>query len=57
MQANASFARAITSRQASKAIQLNLVSPTAPSGRFLGSAGQAGFTEVGEGYATQQHAV
>jgi hypothetical protein len=36
---------------------LDFVQPPGPSGRLVCWAGQAGLTEVGEGYATQQHAV
>src|SRR5262250_1611927 len=44
--------RPITAHQHSEAVVFDFVQPPGPSGGFLGWAGQAGFTEVGEGYAT-----
>jgi hypothetical protein len=38
-----------------EAAVLDFVQPASPSGRLGGRAGQAGFAEVGEDYATQQH--
>jgi hypothetical protein len=35
---------------------LDFVQPSCPRRRLIGSAGEAGFAEVGEGHATQQHA-
>jgi hypothetical protein len=40
-----------------EAVVFYLVQPHDPSGRLLGWARQAELAEVGEGYATQQHAV
>jgi len=49
--------RRVAAHEHSEAIVLDLVQSPSPSGRFRGWAGQAGFAEVGEGYATQQHGV
>jgi hypothetical protein len=52
-----SHARCIAAHQHSEAVVFDFVQPPSPSGRLVGWARQAGFAEVGEGYATQQHGV
>jgi hypothetical protein len=47
-------AGAIAAHEHSEAVVLDFVQPPRSSGRFVGWARQAGFAEVGEGYATQQ---
>jgi hypothetical protein len=48
-------ARRVAPHQHSEAVVFDFVQPPGPSGRLIGWAGQAGFAEVGKGYATQQH--
>jgi hypothetical protein len=50
-------ARSVAAHQHSEAVVFDLVQPASPSGRLDGWAWQAGFAEVGEGDATQQHGV
>ena len=48
-----SHAITVAAHEHSEAVVFDFVQPPTPSGRLGGWAGQAGFTEVGEGYATQ----